>query len=325
VVRTSKYQKFFFYQNFQTKMSNSATLTNEIKQRLYAVVNSLIDVDRMIERAIDCHEKKYTESVLHNVQDAYDDVELITQYALTLPNHFARLRQKVIIVTTDDDDKVKEAESDSDSGYPLRRKVVKNAEPDSDSGGWHCATCDCRQCNKQNEWSEQTVKYEKDGGTVWMDPTNGRVRIIGPIPSTVFAKLRDEADEKIRKLMKTSMTKELPPTTPTRRIKPTVCPPAPKKKSKWRAGNRYSALASSSNEPYSIMGSSSRSKTPPSPPQDRRRGGRPCTPGCCAPPTPQVSAVSPPPIDWGEYDPVPDAIDLNDYDMWGRKIHYDLF
>lgn len=300
-------------------MSNSATLTNEVKQSLATISNNLTNVHYMIQHAISCHDKKYTENVLHNVEEASEYAEAIFTNAGELASAFATLRRKVITMTTETYDEVKESELDSDSG------------------GWHCATCDCRQCNRQNEWSDQTIKYEKDGGTVWMDPTNGRVRIIGPIPSTVFAKLRDEADEKIRKLMETSMTKQLQPTTPTRRIKPTVCPPAPKKKSKWRAGNRYSALASSSNEPYSTMGSSSRSKSPPSPSQDRRRGGRPCTPGCCAPPTPQVSAVSPPVGGFEEYipglwedgldisDDVPDAIDLNDYDMWGRKIHYDLF
>jgi len=281
MVRTSKYRKIFFYQNFQTKMSNSATLTNEIKQSLATISNSLTNVHYMIQHAISCHDTKYTETVLHNIQEASDFAEAINTNAGELASAFATLRRKVIFLT--------------------------------------CGPSGHDDIDDNDGWSERTEKYEKDGAKIWIDPANGRTRITGPIPADVGAKLKREAKERLKVLMETSMTKELPPTTPTRRIKPTVCPPAPKK-SKWRAGNRYSALASSSNEVRS-----SRSSSPPTPPNNGRRGGRPCTPGCCAPPTPQLTSVASPTLDWVEYDPVPDALDLDDYDMWGRKIHYDLF
>jgi len=302
-------------------MSNSSPITNEIKQQLASISNALIKVHKQIELAHNIHAETYTAAVLYNVQDACDSAEVINQNAYDLSGAFAKLRQKVITMTMKRFD---EGEAEAREKRIYEEILAAERGSDSDSGGWHACTCDCNRCMRSDKFSKDTIVYEKDGATIKIDFRYDLIDVVGDIPKEVRDKLWLEAQDKY-KSMKTSMTKELPPTTPTRRIKPTVCPPAPKKKSKWRAGNRYSALASSSNEPYSTMGSSSRSKSPPSPPQDRRRGGRPCTPGCCAPPTPQVSAFSPPPVDWGEYDPVPDAIDLNDYDMWGRKIHYDLF
>lgn len=156
-----------------------------------------------------------------------------------------------------------------------------------------------------------------------MDPSNGRVRLIGPVSASVGEQLWEEAKEKVKKLMDESMIKKLPPTTPTRREPPSqVAPGAPKKKSKWRAGNRYAALASSSHE----QSTDSITHEIPSADDSGRRRGRASTPACVAPPTPQLAAApSSTVMEWHEYEPIPElpmALDLNDYDEWGLLKKY---
>lgn len=145
-----------------------------------------------------------------------------------------------------------------------------------------------------------------------------------------------------------AMNKKLPPTTPTRRVKPTVCPPAPARKGKYKAGNnKFAALASSDSDSSTLV--ISPEVVPKDTADNGRRSRRPCTPGCCAPPTPRIplddeETLSIP--DYHEYPDytvvstigpdgfnqyyisrqfhVPDEIDLDHYDEYGNLLPFYL-
>jgi len=103
-----------------------------------------------------------------------------------------------------------------------------------------------------------------------------------------------------------AMNKKLPPTTPTRRVKPTVCPPAPARKGKYKAGdNKFAALASSDSDSSTLV--ISPEVIPQATVDNGRRSRRPCTPGCCAPPTPRI------PLDDEETLSIPDYHEYPDY------------
>jgi len=136
-----------------------------------------------------------------------------------------------------------------------------------------------------------------------------------------------------------AMNKKLPPMTPTRRVKPTVCPPAPARKGKYKAGNnKFAALASSDSDSSTLV--ISPEVIPQATADNGRRSRRPCPPGCCAPPTPRIplddeetlslpgfygyqTSLTPDgtTLYWIQAtQEVPDEIDLDDYDMFGRPF-----
>jgi len=93
--------------------------------------------------------------------------------------------------------------------------------------------------------------------------------------------IRREAADK----MEAAMTKVLPPTTPTRRVEPTLCPSAPKKKGKYvPEQNKFAVLASSDSDTLTMS-------SPEVPAKNERRACRAATPTCCAPPTPTLVRV----------------------------------
>jgi len=175
----------------------------------------------------------------------------------------------------------------------------------------------------------------------------------------VYDMTPDELIETPQSPLGKAMNKKLPPTTPTRRVKPTVCPPAPARKGKYKAGNnKFASLASSDSDsstvvisplPYTCEWEYLSSRQIVEEADNGRRSRRPCTPGCCAPPTPRIplddeETLSIP--DYHEYPDytvvstigpegfnqywisrqfhVPDEIDLDHYDDYGNVLPFYL-